>query len=291
MIFVYNGRTALNALSLPSIISFFFLIPISVLSQINHFFHNNGDSANLSSLVDFTDSFYIIPDDPNRTFLNLVPQGNFLPILLPNIEVFPDTLTLEWANVFRDTLWVKNTGNAQLVVDTIFTSPNDSLAERLIIQPQSFTVAPLDSQRVDVWEWSIIPFSRFRSQYDFVESLFVVSNDPDDSIHTIIIRGEYSPTNGVEETRKVPMKSKLGQNYPNPFNPSTEIRYQIAELSLVTLRVYNLLGQEVATLVNERQQGGLYAVRWDAFGNPSGVYLYRLVTEAFTDAKKLLFLK
>ena len=83
----------------------------------------------------------------------------------------------------------------------------------------------------------------------------------------------------------------LDQNYPNPFNPITAINYQIPVNSFVTVKVYDLLGREIATLVNEERVAGSYSVRWDGSSFPSGVYFYRLKAAAFSDTKKLLLLK
>jgi photosystem II stability/assembly factor-like uncharacterized protein len=85
----------------------------------------------------------------------------------------------------------------------------------------------------------------------------------------------------------------LSQNYPNPFNPVTTIQFDISKASFVTLKVYNVLGQEVATLVNEKREAGRYdfEFRTSDFGLSSGVYFYRLQTSNFTDTKRLLFLK
>jgi photosystem II stability/assembly factor-like uncharacterized protein len=104
-------------------------------------------------------------------------------------------------------------------------------------------------------------------------------------------------TNGgvtfVEGQRRneVPTQFILEQNYPNPFNPSTTISYQLPTQSHVTLKVYNLLGQEAGTLVNEVKQPGTYTVQWDASDVASGVYLYRLTSGAFVETKKCLLLK
>jgi len=83
----------------------------------------------------------------------------------------------------------------------------------------------------------------------------------------------------------------LMQNYPNPLNPSTTIRYELPKESRVLLKVYNILGQEVATLVNEEMKPGSYKVTWDATGFPSGVYFYRLRAGEFIETKKLLLLR
>ena len=83
----------------------------------------------------------------------------------------------------------------------------------------------------------------------------------------------------------------LSQNYPNPFNPTTAISYQLPAVSHVTLKVYNLLGQEVATLADEVKQAGFYTANWDASSFSSGVYFYRLQTGSFVQTKKLILMK
>ena len=86
-------------------------------------------------------------------------------------------------------------------------------------------------------------------------------------------------------------KFSLEQNYPNPFNPSTVISYQLPVSTNVTLKVYDLLGREVATLVDESKPAGSYEVEFDASQLSSGVYLYKLTTGEYTAAKKLMLLK
>ena len=81
---------------------------------------------------------------------------------------------------------------------------------------------------------------------------------------------------------------QLAQNYPNPFNPKTDIRYELAENGYVTLKVYDLLGREIATLVNEFQEAGTYVATWDASNVSSGMYYYRLVSGGFSDVKKIM---
>jgi hypothetical protein len=89
----------------------------------------------------------------------------------------------------------------------------------------------------------------------------------------------------------MPTQFSLEQNYPNPFNPSTTIRYSIAAANQVTLRVYNVLGQAVGTLVNAWQPAGNYSIRFDARNLPSGVYFYRLQSGNLTKTKRLTLLK
>lgn len=93
----------------------------------------------------------------------------------------------------------------------------------------------------------------------------------------------------------VPTEYKLGQNYPNPFNPATKIRYSIPNvgsgLALTELKVYDILGNEVATLVNEQKEPGYYEVEFNASNYASGVYIYRLQAGSYVSTKKMMVLK
>jgi hypothetical protein len=96
---------------------------------------------------------------------------------------------------------------------------------------------------------------------------------------------------GVQARDEVPRKFSLSQNYPNPFNPSTTIKYSLAKLEQVVLKVFNALGHEVTTLVNGKQSAGEYEVNWQPTNLPSGVYIYRLQAGEFVDAKKLILMR
>jgi len=91
-----------------------------------------------------------------------------------------------------------------------------------------------------------------------------------------------------------PEHFELFQNYPNPFNPSTNFQFTIANSQLTILRVYDALGQEIKTLVNEVRQPGSYIVQWDASGSrglPSGIYFYKLQAGKFIDTKKMMLVR
>jgi hypothetical protein len=89
----------------------------------------------------------------------------------------------------------------------------------------------------------------------------------------------------------IPNTFTLNQNYPNPFNPSTKIEYTLQNTSNVTLRVYNVLGQVVATLVSEKQDGGSHSVTFDASKFTSGVYFYQIKAGNYTATRKMLLVK
>ena len=91
--------------------------------------------------------------------------------------------------------------------------------------------------------------------------------------------------------KEVPDKFSLFQNYPNPFNPTTKIKFQIAKSSFVTLKIYDILGREVETLVNEKQTAGTYQAEWDGSIFASGIYFYKLQTESFSETKKMMLIR
>jgi hypothetical protein len=99
------------------------------------------------------------------------------------------------------------------------------------------------------------------------------------------------PGTAVSEERTQPGTFSLAQNYPNPFNPATVVRYQVPVATDVRLVVHDLLGREVAVLVNEMKHPGSYEVRFDATGLASGVYLYRLTAGGYGETRKLLLIR
>jgi photosystem II stability/assembly factor-like uncharacterized protein len=90
---------------------------------------------------------------------------------------------------------------------------------------------------------------------------------------------------------EVPANFFLSQNYPNPFNPSTQIKFSVKKAASVKIILYDVLGKEVATLVNENLNAGSYTVMWDGSGAPGGIYFYRMEAAGFTATKKMLLVK
>ncbi len=94
-----------------------------------------------------------------------------------------------------------------------------------------------------------------------------------------------------ENMTSAPREFGLNQNYPNPFNPSTSVSYRVAAAGFVSVKVYNALGQEAATLVNEVKQPGAYSATWNAAGFGSGMYFYTMKSGLFTETKKMILMK
>ncbi len=95
----------------------------------------------------------------------------------------------------------------------------------------------------------------------------------------------------IQNLSEIPKSYSLSQNYPNPFNPTTNINYEIPNSNFVTLKVYDINGKEIETLVNQKQNAGGYSVTFNAGNYPSGVYFYKLETNNFSETKKMILLK
>jgi hypothetical protein len=107
----------------------------------------------------------------------------------------------------------------------------------------------------------------------------------------VIIAGKKLGKNLDGNLSNVPEEYALFENYPNPFNPNTIIKYQLPDQGYVSLIVYDLLGREVATLVNEVKPGGYYEVEFNASALRSGVYMYRIQAGSYVETKKMILLK
>ena len=120
--------------------------------------------------------------------------------------------------------------------------------------------------------------------------IIIYSSDPDEPVKSIPVSlNTGEPTDVREEN--IPLEFSLEQNYPNPFNPVTNIRYNIMESGFVTLKVYDVLGKEIAVLVNEQKQPGFYEIDFDGTKLSSGIYFYKLESGSFSSIKKMTILK
>jgi hypothetical protein len=123
------------------------------------------------------------------------------------------------------------------------------------------------------------------------QSTFTSLNYSADGVIDLIAdMDNIQPVSGINSLLK-PEKYSLLQNYPNPFNPVTTIEYSIPQGSNVSIKVYDMLGREVASLVNKYQETGTYVVEWNASALSSGVYLYTIKSGSFAETKKMILSK
>lgn len=136
-------------------------------------------------------------------------------------------------------------------------------------------------------------FSHISSVQDASDPRVIYSfqkNSSSSAFPTVLSRLELSQTTGVDQ-EEMPAVFSLSHNYPNPFNPSTKIKFALPKSGNVSLKVYNPLGQEVTTLVDQELTPGVYEETWNATGTASGVYFYRLRAGDFVETKRMLLLK
>jgi hypothetical protein len=123
-------------------------------------------------------------------------------------------------------------------------------------------------------------------------SIYTMAFIQNDADKTILNAGRPGMLVGIEPyINETPSSFELKQNYPNPFNPTTNIKFSMPENSFVTLKVFNVLGKEIKTLVEGNQQKGTYNISFDASNLPSGIYFYTLKTNNFVETKKMMLVK
>jgi len=120
----------------------------------------------------------------------------------------------------------------------------------------------------------------------YLRGEFVIESGGQFTVINDVVPGIETPDDAA-----LPTEFALNQNYPNPFNPVTTIKYQISEISFVTLKVYDVLGNEIITLLSEEKSVGNYEFEFDATGLPSGIYFYRLQAGSFVETKKMVLLR
>ncbi len=181
-------------------------------------------------------------------------------------------------HIFGNVYWdIDPTFGSKVIVDTSTVAVADIRSEAYVVKTYgvNFTVDNGKSFMLRFYPW--YNGSMSNSKY------FVLQN--------IVIKGTTTPASAVEGETEIPANFKLEQNYPNPFNPTTSISYSIPKTAFVTLKVYNLIGQEVASLVNEIKDPGNYKSTFDASKLSSGIYFYRLEAGNFVSIKKMALMK
>ena len=271
-----------------------------------------GDFMNISSIICGALGSIKTSADFNSRANSAMSSKGWCVYLLHGIDgdggyspLSSDTLRagLEYLKANPDKFWVASFGtvakyirerNAASVSEIHATDDTIKVIESDTLDP-AFYNCPLTIRRALPQGWSsayvVQNSDTIASQIVKVDSTRFLMFDilPDNGVITFIrIR-----TTGLKSQNMLtfPSSFELQQNYPNPFNPATVIGYQLAAASRISLRVYNLLGQEVATLFEGVRQPGKYEATFDGTRLASGVFIYRLSTDNFTKAKKLVLLK
>jgi len=237
----------------------------------------NALGQNYSVTVSADTSLGSARDNLNSSINNLIIKGSEKSQIVFSKSVFDFGIITEGLRK-KDSVCVYNRGTDTLKVTSIVST--DSL---FTFSPALLNVAPSDSA------YLTITFSPkdSSSQSGFI----ILTNNSASSPDSITVKGKGNIIDGVKDSQKLPTHFSLNQNYPNPFNPTTKIKYSVAQNSNVSLKVYNLLGQEVTTLFEGFQHTGNYIVTFDGGKLSSGIYLYRLRAGNFTETKKLILMK
>jgi len=191
--------------------------------------------------------------------------------------------------------------------ETQFTISNEGegiLAGQISISDESvFSISLVEGQPTNQLNYSLDPEQSLELSIYFVpvandeysDNIVITSNDPDNQQIVISVNGTGSGVSNVDDNM-IPQITELQGNYPNPFNPETSISYAVKDAGVVNLKIYNLKGQLVKTLVNEQVNAGFHKAVWDGKDNfgtdvATGIYLYRLETKTYNQTKKMMLMK
>ena len=159
---------------------------------------------------------------------------------------------------------------------------NDSLHIRL---------NPTDTATFIILGVDVCPICKKQSEGYLVDTLvFVFSSESNQTTEKFLLLNSDIPLDAEDENTNI-STFYLSQNYPNPFNPDTKINYSAPNISFVTIKVYDVLGNEIATLINEEKKSGNYQVEFNGSNLSSGVYFYRMQAGNFSNTKKLILIK
>jgi predicted GH43/DUF377 family glycosyl hydrolase len=207
----------------------------------------------------------------------------------PNVFLVGDSMYMYYVGIAKGG---GNSGRTGLAVSTLWGFTWTKYAANPVVAPSSGT---WDADRAQVGSVLLVG-DTLHMWYDGWKTPYTLNQY---SIGHALSAVGLTPVQDRPQVR--PQTFSLSQNYPNPFNPTTAISYQLSAVSFVSLKVYNVLGQEVATLVNEKRSPGTYTVKFSAEGGSayggdglklaSGVYFYRLQAGSFTQTRKMLLVK
>ncbi len=251
------------------------------------------------SLTDTTRAFIQIDPIENET---LIGEGYVQNITIANNNMYYDTEILDAINAFDyrepcpfadslSTFWIESKGTGASNITEILSFTNT------VEPPADLATAVIDTTDPPLPNWEdgdggILNQLPFDFTYDGGSQSASAASDGG----RLGDLNWYGVVLSNEDKQSVPVEYNLFSNYPNPFNPSTNIKYALPESGIVTLKVYNLLGQEVKTLVNKEQSAGTHSIIWDGTTNfgikvTSGVYIYSISSKNFVATKKMMLIK
>jgi hypothetical protein len=252
--------------------------------------HYYADAANNRFVIQFTDILHYSTGGP-YTFQIIVKSNGEMITQYLSITTPDNSCTIGIENV-DGTIALQTVFDATYVHDNLAILFTRDLIPWMSAEPTMGTVDPGDSTEVEV---RVHPEDLSDGGYD--GNFVITGNSPD----VAVVPVRLDLLTGVETDQVIPTVYSLSQNYPNPFNPETRIKYSLPEQANVTLKIYNMLGQEVASLFGGLQEAGYYEVSWKGINNKgslvgTGVYFYRFEATGtsgrkFSDLKKMLFLK
>jgi hypothetical protein len=267
------------------------------LASVNNGYSNTG-SIYLNDSLNFrlSSTYTIVPGSQNMISgdfngdgtmdISFVNQGSATISWLLNMSARSYILSakrLDFGGVkvgksVKDTISIMNIDTAKMTVDSISVKTHSfsSSVNKFSIFSQATAFIPI----------TFAPDSVGNFADTLVVFLDSVVSD------TLLLQGKGLTTVGVHSLSDgIPKEFALDQNYPNPFNPSTVITYQLPSNTIVRLKVYDILGREIRTLVNERQAAGTHTILFDGSNLASGVYFFRMEAGSYIDTKKFVLLK
>jgi hypothetical protein len=186
------------------------------------------------------------------------------------------TMTDALNEIDDDYALIKQKGLHLQLIFALQTFATDGIAYRMpsAAEMQSWGQTVLERKKLDGVIW--YPWDRSSTEYTSWLSKDRYDSVGADRWGVVSQLSRYLTVTDVKERSIEPTQFALSQNYPNPFNPTTSFKFQVPSCEFVSLKVFDVLGREVATLVNDIRNAGVYTVRWDASSLPSGMYFYRL---------------
>jgi hypothetical protein len=240
-------------------------------SKLNGTFDAMGSSATVASIPGFVTS---IKNDPYRRTYET-----------------PMTINSQWSQSFTQIILINGT---PFDSTSIFTSYRiDAYGTMTVPGGVSYDALRI-RETLDVSGFPTIVTYSFLALNGLVVAVFAKDPVPPNSGLIVADGTSYGgalTTTGVEQTSKLPNDYSISQNYPNPFNPSTNIEYSIPSGSFVQLKVYDILGNKVATLVNEEQSAGIYRADFSGINLASGLYIARITSGNFSNSIKMTLMK